>query len=81
MFEVGNRAMIYNESRTPFSDVGCDQVTLDNGNNLNTISSEDFSILTDPAVFVISQDHGGNAIGRKWRKEVSDKDRFGYDEI
>jgi alpha-galactosidase len=81
MLEVGNGAMSYDEYKTHFSMWAAIKSPLIMGNNLNTISAEDFAILINPAVLAISQDPAGSAIGRMYREQVSDKDRYGYGEI
>lgn len=81
MLEVGNGAMTYEEYQTHFSMWAAIKSPLIMGNNLKTISPENFAILINPAVLAISQDPAGSAIGRMWREQVSDKDRYGYGEI
>ena len=81
MLEVGNGAMTYDEYKTHFSMWAAIKSPLIMGNNLNTISPEDFAILINPAVLAISQDPAGSAIGRSWRQQVPDTDRYGYGEI
>lgn len=81
MLEVGNGNMNYDEYKTHFSMWAAIKSPLIMGNNLNTISPENFAILINPAVLAISQDPAGSAIARMWREQVADKDRYSYGEI
>jgi alpha-galactosidase len=80
MLEVGNGNMNYDEYKTHFSMWAAIKSPLIMGNNLNTISAENFAILLNPAVLAISQDPAGSAIGRVYREQLSEKDRYGYGE-
>lgn len=74
--------MTYDEYKTHFSMWAAIKSPLIMGNNLNTISAEDYAILINPAVLALNQDPAGSAPQRQFRQKVpDDEDEFGYAEI
>ena len=51
------------------------------GNDIDTLSAQDLSILNNPAVLAISQDPDGTSAVRVWRYYVNDTDQYGQGEI
>lgn len=51
------------------------------GNNIDTLSALDLTILNNPAVIAVSQDPAGSSAVRIWRYYVSDTDEYGQGEI
>lgn len=81
MLEVGNGGMSYDEYKVHFSMWAAIKSPLIMGNKLDSLSPEDYGILTNPAVLAISQDPMASAVQRTIRQQVNDKDEWGFGEV
>lgn len=81
MLFVGNGGMSYDEYKFHFSMWAAIKSPLIMGNKLDQLSPEDYAILINPAVLAISQDPSVSAVSRTVRREVDDKDEYGFGEI
>ncbi|KKY25129.1 putative alpha-galactosidase [Phaeomoniella chlamydospora] len=51
------------------------------GNDIDSLSARDLSILINPAVIAVSQDPAGSSAVRVWRYYVNETDQYGQGEI
>lgn len=79
--EVGNGGMTDDEYKTHFSMWAAIKSPLLMGNNVEGLTPNSLSILTNPAVIAINQDPLGASAVRRWRYTVPDVDQYGQGEI